>query len=126
MFIIAAIAKFLLARGASERLAGPLAWAIAAVAAALLAFGGWQLVKASIIRQHDAKQRAEAAEDLLETVETADSVDDRLEDRDEEADDSLGKVIDDAVAQDPDHGSRPAGPVSNAAVDELRRQRAGQ
>lgn len=126
MFIIAAITKFLLARKVSSSAAGPLAWAIALVGAALLAFGGWQLVKRSIIRQHDAEQRAEAAEEQLDRVFTADSVDDALENRDEADDDAVEGAIDDAVDQDPNEGRTATGPVTNAALDELRRQRARQ
>jgi hypothetical protein len=123
MFIITWIAKSLLARGLSTRSAGILSWAIPIAGAALLIWGGWSLLKHNIISNHDDKQRAEQAERQLGRVGTADAVDDSLEKRDAAVDDAVKGAIDDAVRNDPSRGASPAGPVSNAAVDELRRSR---
>lgn len=123
MFLIGWIAKLLIARGISEKKAGPMSWLIALAAAALLLFGGWQLVKRSIIRNNDAVQEAQVAGEQLKRTHNADTVDDKLEQRDQVRDSNVKGAIEDAVDKDPKHGAAPAGPVSNAAADELRRQR---
>lgn len=122
-FFIGWIAKAFIARGISAKKAGPLAWLIAAVAAALLLFVGWQLLKRAIITQHDAVQEAQILAEQLKRTHKADGVDDRLEQRDQVRDSNVKGAIEDAVDKDPKHGAAPAGPVANAAADELRRQR---
>lgn len=123
MFIIAWLAKILIARDIPARVAGFLSWGIAITMALTLIFVGWQVVKHYIIRQHDAEQRADAAEGQLARVGSADNVDAVLENRDDAADEAVRGAIDHAVQTDSAHGASPVGPVSNAAVDELRKHR---
>jgi hypothetical protein len=123
MPFVGIIAKFLIARGLSEQRAGPASKALLIVMAVLAAFTGWQLVKHRIIANHDAKREAEVTARQLDRVHTADAVDKELQDKADIDSANVGKVIDDAVDKDPAGGASPAGPVTNAAADELRRQR---
>lgn len=123
MFPIGWIAGKLVGRVAAKAVQ-PLSWLLGIGGAALLAFGAWQLVKHTIISQDRAEQRAETAERQLERTTSADRVDTGLEARDEARDDAVKGAIDDAKRSDPKGGSGAVGPVSNAAVDELRRSRA--
>lgn len=123
MFIIAWIAKALIARNVSARAAGPLSWVISIIGAGLLIFAGWSLIKHGIISQHDSAQRAKALEQQLDRTNKADQADAGLEKRDADNDQTVKGAIDDAIRKDPNAGTGAAGPVSNAAVDELRRSR---
>ncbi len=123
MPIIPWIAAKLLARGVSGRAAGPLSWLIGIGGALLLLFMGWQLLVHVIISKHDADVAAKTAETQLKRTNEADAVDAGLERRDQDADERLGGVIDDAKHNDPKSGAGSVGPVSNAAVDELRASR---
>ncbi len=126
MPIIAWLAKGFIARKVSERFAVPLAWLTVIVAVLLVAAGAYQLVKHNIIATHDAKGAAKTAEKQLQRVQKADGVDHTLGEQDATAAEAVKGARDHAVHTDPQAGNRPVGPVSNATVDELRRQRAHQ
>jgi hypothetical protein len=117
------IAKFLISRSVSTAAAGRLAGGISIAGMALVAFLGWQIIKHQVIKQDRTEQRAEVAEERLKRTNTADRVDSGLEKRDEAQDERLQGVIDHAAQEDPRRGTGSVGPVSNAAVDELRRRR---
>lgn len=126
MFIIRLLAGALVKRGFQSGWASILAWLITSGAAALILAGGWAIIKGRIISAHDTEVRMKQTELQLKRTNDADRVDTGLERRDQAAADRLRGASDDAVQKDQAHGNSPAGPVSNAVADELRRQRQGQ
>ena len=120
--LVMAIAERL-APSVGAKFAKPLAWLLLAIAIAGIAFGGWQLLKNSIIDDHETAGRADAAEQQLGRQEAGDETDNALEDRDDENIDDLQEGARDAANSDPEGARAPVGPVSRSVHDRLREQR---
>jgi hypothetical protein len=122
MIIVGAIVKFLVARKVSTGWAHFLAWAAVIIAALLLIWAGWSLLKSTIITQHDAGQAAQQAQQQLNRQEDAD-LDQANRDEKRQLDDiKITEVTRNAIAANPTEAAKPVGPGTNAALDELRRR----
>lgn len=99
----------------------------AALAAALLLWGAWSVWIAihdrSIVREHEAEQRAVVTERVLESERSANRNDERRRVVREAQTDDLERAREEAVRANPEPVL--AGPAVRAVLAELRRQQAG-
>lgn len=124
MPLVSTIAMFLLKRTRlGEAGAKALAWVITIIGAVLLATAAWQIVKAVVIHDYKAEQRAKVAEKALEQTNKADAADADLEARDQAATEELEEGARNAASSDPAGAGKPVGPVTRSVVDSLRDQR---
>lgn len=82
-FPVNLIFDFLLGQGLKEKAAGPVAWVIAAVIAALAIWGAIAAYNSSVIDRYLLGERAEKAEKTIEQIEEAEGIDAELEGRDD-------------------------------------------
>lgn len=101
----------------------------AALAAALLLWGAWSVWIAihdrSIVREHEAEQRAVVTERVLESERSANRNDERRRVVREAQIDDLERAREEATTEQPDETSLPAGPAVRAVLECLRAQERG-
>ena len=122
-FPVNLIFNFLLGQGLKEKAAGPVAWVIAAVIAALAIWGAVAAYNSSVIDRYLLGERAEKAEKTIEQIEEAEGIDGELERRDDAFIEELEEGARNAATNDPEGAGSAVGPVTSNVHDSLRRGR---
>ncbi|MCW3835992.1 hypothetical protein ACFQ1E_08070 [Sphingomonas canadensis] len=122
------IAAALVRRNVPAAWARPIAWALLAIAAALLAWLAVALALRAITGAHDARQAADQRQEQIERIGEADGDQLRRDQQAEAAQANLQGAIENAIEANPEAAGRAGGPASNAALRELRerQQRAAE
>lgn len=103
-------------------------WVHIALACLLLVAVLFTLHRCSVadaVKADRATTEAKVSKTVIEADRAAERADEARQAEIRANDATMRKAIDDAVQKDPEGASRPAGPISRAAAEQLRKRQAG-